>query len=231
MKLYNCLIVDDAESDALLLQRYLVELSLFAEITVCTSYQEAQKTLLTKEFDLFFFDVMMGKDNGLKLVDIVPKQAPVIIVSSHQNYAVDSYELNVVDFLLKPVEQNRFLRSVKKALNVYTSNQSILTDHLVYLKVGRRMHRFTLSEIQFIEAYGIYTKIHQLGKVIVTNETITSLDKLLPKRHFRRVHKSYIINLDTITSYGSNFLCVNDSKIPIGASYRSEMQTIFNLIG
>lgn len=231
MHAYTCLIVDDSIPDALFLEQTLTDLTLFDTITVCSAYAEAFATLVRQQpYDLIFLEVELNGDNGLNLLSAVPQLPPVVVVSACDRYAVQCFDLNVADYIQKPITKERLLRSINRAINLSIDSESVLTPQEIFLKVGRRLQKFVFSEIDYIEAYGIYTKVYFRKNIAVVNEPIMALEKRLPTRFFRRVHKSYIINLDHVTAYNQNNFFIDEQKIPIGNTYRADLPNVFNAI-
>ncbi|WP_375447791.1 LytR/AlgR family response regulator transcription factor [uncultured Fibrella sp.] len=231
MQTYRCLIVDDSESAALLLKQYLTELSIFSHLTICPSHHEAISALFYETYDLIFLDIELNANSGLDLLRAGQKLPPVIVTSAYSTYAVDCYDLDIADYLQKPFSKSRLLRGVHRAIGMTVDKESIVTSQVIFLKVGRRLQKFAFCTIDYIEAYGIYCKVHYKGKVEVVNEPIMVLEERLPTHYFRRVHKSYIVNLDHITSYNHNNFFFGEAKIPIGISYRDHLPNIYQLLG
>ncbi|RYF71018.1 MAG: response regulator transcription factor [Cytophagaceae bacterium] len=231
MQTYRCLLIDDSNPAEMTLKNSLTELSIFSQLTICTTYIDAINTLLCDAHDLIFLCAEFNGSKGLELISSTPKLPPVVVVSSSSQFAVECYDLNVVDYLLKPFSQARLLRSIHRAIGISVHKESITTSQVVFLKVGRRLQKFAFNQIDYIEAYGIYCKIHYQGKVDVVNEPIMVLEERLPLQHFRRVHKSFIVNLDRITSVNHNNFFVGETKIPLGISYRDHLPNIYQLLG
>ena len=231
MHAFRCLIIEDSEPASRLLTEYLTELSLFSQITTCLTLPEASSTLLQETYDLIFLDVELDNQNGLELFSAIDGLPPVIVMSAHDKYAVRCFDLNVVDYLQKPFGKLRLIRSIDRAIGVSASKENVVTNEAIFLKIGRRLQKFDFTHIDYIEAYGIYSKIHFQSRYDVVNESITTLGNRLPKHLFRRVHKSYVVNLNQITSYNQNNFFIGEAKIPLGTSYREQLPNFYNLIG
>jgi two-component system, LytTR family, response regulator LytT len=222
MRTYTCLIVEDSDINALLLKEYLTELALFDNIVVCESVNEASVVLLQQSVNLIFLDVELKAESGLELLTTFDRLPPVIVVSAHERYAVDCFDLNVADYLKKPYTQKRLLRGIKRALGLVLEKEPIAVHDVIFLKIGRRLQKFPYNQIDYIEAFGIYCKIHYQKQFHVVNETISTLESRLPTKLFRRVQKSFIINLTHVTSYNQNNFYINDKKIRVSAAYRED---------
>ncbi len=230
MQALNCLIIDDSAPDALFLQDQLNNLALFNTITTCRTFNEAYTALTQHTFSLIFLDVEVDNNSGLDLLQAIDTMPPVIVITAHDHYAVQCFDLDVADYIQKPVNRVRLLRSIQRAVGLSINEDTVLTSQEIFLKVSRRLQKFAFNEIDYIEAYGIYSKIHFGKKIEVVNEPIMTLEKQLPTRLFRRVHKSYIINMKRVTAYNQNNFFVEEAKIPIGVSYRADLPNVFNAL-
>jgi two-component system, LytTR family, response regulator LytT len=228
MKAYDCLIVEDSEPMALVLTNQLRELSIVNNISHCTTIAQATQLLISEPVDLIFLDVELNDDSGLSLLNMIDNLPPVVVVSSHTKYAFDCFDLNVADYIQKPVTKSRLLRSINRAVGIGIGKNSVVSNDAIFLKVSRRLQKFPFDSIDYIEAYGIYSKVHFQRKFEVVNDSLAVIEKRLPAQLFRRVHKSYIVNLNHITSYNQNNFFVQDTKIPIGVSYRETIPNIYD---
>ncbi|MGA0557467.1 LytR/AlgR family response regulator transcription factor [Larkinella sp. VNQ87] len=229
MKSRQCLIVDDSESSVILLQEYLSRLPFFMPPQVCGTVADAMILLQQQYFDLIFLDINLPDHIGLDLLRSFPKPLPVIVTSAHTEYAVDSFDLNVKDYLLKPFTFNRFTRALNRALGVQVTPNSLAEENFIFLKVGHSMQRFDYNTIDYIQAFGTYCKVYVAQKVIVVNEIISQLENLLPRQRFLRIHKSYLINLSKINSYTYRHAVIGVAKIPLGAAYRERFEDFLSL--
>ncbi|ARK11141.1 LytR/AlgR family response regulator transcription factor [Fibrivirga algicola] len=231
MHAFRCLIIEDSEPASRLLIEYLTELSLFSQLTPCLTLSDAITTLLRERYDLIFLDVELNSQNGLDLLSAIDDLPPVIVMSAHDKYAIPCFDLNVADYLQKPFGKLRLIRSIDRAIGISATKENVVTNEAIFLKIGRRLQKFDFTQVDYIEAYGIYSKIHFQGRCDVVNEPIMTLGNRLPKHLFRRVHKSYIVNLSHITSYNQNNFFIGEAKIPLGTSYREQLPNLYNLVG
>lgn len=229
MKIYQILIVEDEDCYVNSLKEYLTRLPFISSADVCQTAGAAFDLLSRNTYDMVFLDVGLPHLGGIELLNALPKHPSIIVTTAHPNYAVDCYDLNVIDYLLKPYTYQRFLKAVGRTLNVQFSASGMADSKSIFIKVSRSMHRFLYDEINHIEASGIYSKVYHNQRATLVNETISSLEARLPSQKFMRVHKSYIVNLDSIGSYGHTNLIVNGSRIPMGASYRSKFENFLNV--
>lgn len=227
----QAMIVEDDEEAVTVLTDFLSQLPFFARPTVCRSVPEAMMALTNGAFDLIFLDMHLSGMSGMDLLKTLSGRHPVIVTTSHPDYAVESFDLNVADYLLKPFTLQRFLRAVGRATNVHLAPNTLTEPAAAFLKIGRKVRRFDFDAIDFVEAYGIYSKVWSNEQAVVVNETISALETLLPQHQFMRVHKSYLISLNKVVSYDFRHVWVGAEKIPLGgAAYREQFQAYLNLL-
>ncbi|KAA9349637.1 LytR/AlgR family response regulator transcription factor [Larkinella humicola] len=230
MKYRQCLIVDDSDSAVAILQEYLARLPFFMPPQVSGTVRDATSLLQQQHFDLILLDISLPDQMGLDLLRSFPKPLSVIVTTANPDFAVESYDLDVADYLLKPFSFNRFIRAVNRALGVQLAQNSLTEDRFIFLKVGHAMQRFDYDAIEYIQAFGTYCKVMINQKVVVVNEIISNLENLLPRHKFLRIHKSYLLNLSKINSYNYRTIFVGTAKIPLGASYRDKFEGFLNLL-
>ncbi|RRB04757.1 LytR/AlgR family response regulator transcription factor [Larkinella rosea] len=224
----QCLIIGDSNTTEL--SNYLNQLPLFSAADVCTSLTEAWKMLRQKSYNLVWLDMHKPDQTGLDMIRSFPKHIPVIVTSTHADFAVDSFDLGVVDYLLKPFTFLRFTRAINRALSAQLTTGNATKHPFIFLKMGYSFQRFDYQDIDYVQAYGIYSKIIRRQKVDAVNDTISNLEQGLPNEQFLRVHKSYIVNLAKMTSYSSRTISIGDHQIPLGAAYRERFQGFLSLL-
>jgi len=230
MKNYRYLIVEDSPQAVAILQDYLGRLPFFMPAHVCSTVGEAMILINQYAFDLIFLDMELPDQSGLDLLHSFPTRMPVIVTSAHDNFAVDCYDLNVADYLRKPFSIQRFMRSINRALDVQFSLNRFAEQEGIFLKSGRNVQRFSYDNISYVEALGSYCKVYTYNKVELVNDTISNLDASLPKQWFVRIHKSFIVNVDKITSYSHRQVSIGAMQIPIGAIYRERFQGFLSML-
>lgn len=230
MKNYLPLIVEDDDSSTLILMEYLQKLPFLQKPIVCKTAFEALGALKQHHFDMVFLDMHLPDLSGEELLQFFPKRVPTIITTSDPNFAVNCFDFDVADYLMKPFSFLRCVRAVNRALEMQVSDNSVADAHSIFLKVGRQLKQFHYKDIDYVEAFGIYSKLIGHHQVTVVNETITSLEERLPKRNFARVQKSYIVNVEKIATYDTKYLQLGTTKIPIGLTYRNSLQGFWNLL-
>lgn len=230
MKSKSYIIIDDSIADAGFLKQHL-DLVPFLELyKICSSVEESIGVLANQKIDLLFLDIKLSGQSGLDLLKFSSSLPPVIIVSAYPEYAIESYEIGkAADYLLKPFTYERLLIGLNRALSIQIKPTSIAESNFIFLKMGRKIQRFDYMSIDYIEAYGIYSKVICNGHTYTVNERLVTLTELMPDQFFMRVHKSYLINITKITGYDRNYLWLGQLKIPIGISFRPKLEGLLRL--
>ena len=226
MNLYNCIIVEDEPLAQNVLKKYIGEHPTLELIAVCNNALEAQSILTQQNIDLIFLDINLPKLSGINFIKTLLRPPLVIFTTAYPEFAVEGFELNAVDYLLKPFSFERFLKAVNKAFEkLNTTNQSNDGNKtaFIFLKADKKIHKVDLDSIHFIEAIGDYMKVVTDTGQLIINETMKKLQEELPVKSFIRVHKSFIISRNKIRFIEGNYVQVEDKSIPIGATYRNEV--------
>lgn len=220
----NCIIVDDEPLARELLASYVDQLPYLNCISICQGAVEAFAVLHQQKVDVVFLDIEMPGITGINFLRSLKTAPKVIFTTAYPNYAVDAFEIEAIDYLLKPITFERFVKSVQK-LNTngrettagHNSSQQL--THL-FLKVDRRLVKADFKEIIYIEAFGDYLKVHTPERTYTTYMTMGKIEELLPAAAFTRIHRSTIINKSCIKFIEGNFVCVNDVHLSIGLTYK-----------
>lgn len=235
-KQLNCIIVDDEPMAREILQTHLEKITFVNVLATCKNAMEAYNVLNSQTIDLVFLDINMPEVSGLSLAKSINKDINVIFTTAYRDYAVDGFNLEAVDYLLKPISFERLLQAINKLnknLVVTVQNPVKKTTHkqdFVFVRADRKMVKINFSDINYIESLSDYIKIHLADKTIVTRETISNIEAKLPQADFLRVHRSYIISIAKISSFTNEFIEVNAKAIPISRSYKtSVLNTLENL--
>lgn len=230
MKLKRYLVIDDKDSDVEYLKKQLDKFPLFQMVAVVTTIEAAIEILALHTVDLIFLDVRLTNQSGLILLRSTSSLPPVIIISAYPEYAIESYEIGKTsDYLLKPFSEERLHIALTRALQYQINANYVIEVNAIFLKLGRKIQRFEYHSIDYIEAFGGYSKVYSNGQMNLVNERLSLLTKLLPSRYFVRVHKSYLINIGMITSYDRNNLWLGKTKVPIGVSFRPRVDNLLAL--
>ena len=232
----NCIIIDDEPLAHTIIESYCQHLE---DVTILHSYKSAMEALHcinTKSVDLIFLDINMPVLKGLDFLRTLENPPMVIITSAYQEYALEGYELNVIDYLLKPFELSRFLKAVNKALNSMpsVSNTQILNaksypplyPKQIFIKSDRKIHQIHTIDILFLESAGSYVKIHLEDRMIMTLERLSNYENLLAGDDFIRVHKSFIVAIGKIETLEGNCITIKGNSIPVGKTYRVSVKKI-----
>ncbi len=223
----KCLVIDDEPLAITLLREHISRVPFLELAYTSDNPLDALIKINSNPVDLIFLDIQMPQLNGIQFMQLLQNRAQVIIASAYHEYAIEGFEHNVVDYLLKPISFERFYRSVEKAYNIQYPNAKISTPvkqisdtgGYVFVKVENKMVRVELDDILFIEGLKNYVSIVTKTQKIMSLQVMKQLEEALPPNRFIRVHKSYIIALDKITSIERQEILIKDRIIPIGATY------------
>ncbi|WP_296385442.1 response regulator transcription factor [Winogradskyella sp.] len=220
------IIVDDETASHDNIKDYASNLSYLSFQKSCYNAFEALEYLNKHSIDLIFLDINMPKLSGLEFLKTLSNPPKIIITTAYKEFALEGYELNIEDYLLKPFNFSRFVKSVSKVSDALTikpnpiQNTEIIEDTKIFIKEDKKYYQIKLKDILFIEAYGNYVKINMADKMIVCHQTLTSFTHNLPENQFIRVHKSFIISIDKIELIEGNRIHIQNHKIPIGKMYK-----------
>jgi len=227
MKL-RCLLIDDEPPALKVLARYISEIGGMEITGQCRNAIEALEVLYQKQVDVIFLDIKMPRIIGTEFLKNLSHPPKVIFVTAYREYAVDGFELDAVDYLVKPVSFERFFKAITKLNRVMGRETSavIAIDApnpaaFVYVKVDRDMKKVFVNDIQYIESWKDYIKIFLTdGKNFLVKQSISAMENLLSEHKFMRVHRSYIISLDKVSGYNNISLQLGGHEIPIGRLYK-----------
>lgn len=221
--MYNCIIVDDEELARNLIKNHLSQLADFKIVAICESAIAASKVLQEEQVDLMFLDIEMPVLRGTDFFKNLLNKPNVIFTTAHRDYAIDGFDLNAVDYLLKPITFSRFFKSIEKfrALQSVkpTSEESIKND-FIFIRKDRKQVKVFLDEILYIQSVKDYIKIHLSDRFHMIKYSIAGFEAKLDSR-FLRIHRSYIINMDKVTAYTKQDVEIDNIEIPIGESYKN----------
>ncbi|MEM8527280.1 MAG: LytTR family DNA-binding domain-containing protein [Bacteroidota bacterium] len=222
----RALIIDDEPLAHLVILEYAKDLPDLEIVGQCHLATEALAFLKQEAVDLIFLDINMPKIKGLDFLRILKKKPLVIITSAYEEYALESFELAVCDYLLKPFRMDRFLKAVQRAKELYESkntNDSTLQkdESSLFIKSDKRLIQLQMDDIYYLESYGNYIKVWLAQTFHLTPSTLTAFERQLPSQQFYKIHKSYLINLRQIDYLEGNTVVLKNGKIlPIGKNHR-----------
>jgi DNA-binding LytR/AlgR family response regulator len=229
-KTIQCIIVDDERIARDILEDHLQKIEAINIVGSCKNAIDAFNIINSNKIDLIFLDINMPEISGLSFAGSINKDIKIIFTTAYREYAVDGFNLKAVDFLLKPISFERLLQAVNKFLVETIPVKSIKREELVYQKSDfifvrsdRKMIKINFSDVSYIESLGDYLKINLSNKIIITRETITSIEAKLPKNEFLRIHRSFIISINKIESFTNEFVEVNNKALPISRSYKKDV--------
>tara|TARA_R110002050_G_scaffold145217_1_gene270723 strand:- start:28 stop:711 length:684 start_codon:yes stop_codon:yes gene_type:complete len=220
MNKLKCVIVDDEPMAREIIASYIDKSPNLELLESCKNASEAIVFMQDYKADLFFLDINMPEINGLSLAKIINSKGQIIFTTAYRDYAVDGFNLNVVDYLLKPISFDRFLEAVQKV----STPEIIKNDNdFMFVRADRKMVKIDFNSILYIESLSDYVKIFTTEKTIVIRETISSLQEKLPAKKFIRIHRSFIISFKKIDSYTNEFIEINQKALPISRSYKESV--------
>ena len=231
MQQYNCIIVEDEPLAAEVLQDYILQVPFLQLKGICADAIYAMEMLQTEKIDLIFLDIHLPKLKGLDFIKTLKHPPHIIIVSAYHEYALQGYEYNVIDYLLKPVEFSRFLMAVNKLKQPAAIESNIqvasYTGERPYLffNVSKKKVKIFLDEVLYIESLKEYIRIFTKTKSILTKFQLGQIEEVLAKNNFLRVHRSFIVAKDKIEAFSAIDIEINGKQIPVGRSYKDLVQS------
>jgi len=229
-KTCNCIIVDDEPIAREILENHLHKIDAIKVVATCKNAIEAFNEINSKQVDLIFLDINMPEISGLSFAKSINKNIKVIFTTAYREYAIDGFNLQAVDYLLKPISFERLLQAVNKYLGekntVEVSNTPEITpekNDFIFVRADRKMVKINFSEINYVESFSDYIKIISTGKTIITRETISNIEAKLPKSNFLRIHRSYIVSIPKIESFTNEFIEIHKKALPISRSYKKDV--------
>lgn len=236
----RCLVVDDEPLAISVLQDYISQLETLTVVGTCSNAVEALLFLQKNKVDLLFLDIQMPKLTGIDFLKTLPNRPKVIFTTAFREYALEGFELNVLDYLLKPIPFDRFLVAINKYYSGSVSAQALPSllvpadqdgtgEQFIYLKSDKKMVKVILSEILYIESLKDYVKVKTRSGEVVSYQRISYLEEKLPDRRFLRIHRAFIIATDKIRSFNSSMIDVGGQELPIGRQYKAEVMKILGI--
>jgi DNA-binding LytR/AlgR family response regulator len=231
MQTLKCLLVDDEPPAREIIRRYIETVPMLQLVGECGNAIQAISFLQQNQADLIFLDIRMPQLKGNEFLKVVKNPPPVIITTAHAEYALEGYELDVIDYLLKPIQFDRFIKAVNKAF-IFKGQHAVETkpatehakqENFVYFRADRKMVKVMLRDILYVESMKDYVKVFTGNEVIVTKQSLNSVEAMLPENQFIRTHRSYIVSLSKVRSYTHELIEINKEEIPIGKLYRHEV--------
>ena len=236
----KCLIIDDEPLARDLIRNHIEKLDSFEIVAECGDAMKALQELRDQKVDLMFMDIQMPQITGIEFLKILKNPPKVIITTAFREYALDGFELDVVDYLLKPITFERFLKSVNKyyqetqeevQTNTPVAEVTQAEESFIYVKENKRVIKVYLHDILYVEGLSEYVQIYTDRKKIITKTSMTNLEEKLPGDGFLRIHKSFIVSLSRIEAFTTHSIEVPGKEIPIGRSYKNAVLEALQLKG
>ncbi len=239
MNRIQCLVVDDEPLAIDVVENYIGHLDTLALAGRCSNAVEALLFLQRTKVDLLFLDIQMPKLTGIDFLKTLSHPPRVILTTAYRDYALEGFELNVLDYLLKPVSFERFLSAVNKyhaatAMQIHSPDKPVQVmpgDPFIYVKADKKMVKVFLREILYIESLKDYVRIKTVERDIITYQRITYLEEKLPDDQFLRIHRSYIVAINKIRSFNAITVDIGTAAIPIGRLYKTEVMKMLDVEG
>lgn len=220
----NCLIVDDEPIAQDILKEFVSKVDFLNLTGVCNNAHDAFSEVQKNQIDLVFLDINMPGIDGIALAKILPKNVQVIFTTAYREFAVEGFNLEATDYLLKPIPFERFLQAVNKVRESKSiSNPIAERPDFIFVRQDRKMEKIGIQEILFVESYADYIKIHLPDRVSIVRESISNFEKKLPEKQFIRFHRSYIGNISKIDSYTNEYLEIGGKALTISRSFKKEV--------
>jgi DNA-binding LytR/AlgR family response regulator len=219
---YKCIIVDDEPPAIKVLKKYIESVPQLEICGTCKNAFEALELLTKERVDLIFLDIHMPKLIGTEFLKTLHHPPKIIFTTAHKGFAIEAFELDAVDYLLKPISFERFLKAVNKVLqiNYPLAKTPTPTVSFVYFRADRKMIKVFLKDIQYIESYKDYVVIHmEDGEGLRVKITLNHVEEMLPVNQFLRIHRSFIVSVDKITAFTKTDVEIGRTELPIGKSF------------
>ena len=229
----NCIIVDDEEMSRTAMKHLVSQVQYLKLVGICSNATEALNILTDNKIDLLLLDIEMPEMNGLQLIKSLKKPPLTILATSKKEYAIEAFECNVVDYLVKPIQLDRFFRAIEKGKEIFDNSHQTVdfsTKDNVFIKNNGALVKINMKDILWIEALGDYITIHTPLKKYTIHSTMKTIEDRLGQEKFIRVHRSFIVSIDNISSVDDNIVAIDKQLIPIGAVYKENLTKRLNLL-
>lgn len=224
MKTYKVLIVDDEEPARGLLSMHVSKIKELELVGACENAIDAKIMLANHFVDILLLDIQMDEITGLDLLRMLKSPPTTILTTAYSEYALEGYELDVIDYLVKPITFERFFKAISKAMDFvqFRANTSLIPSPepiplftYMFIKVEQRMVKVAFEDLLYLESFGEYVKVHTIKGMHLTLKSLTYFEERLPKHQICRIHRSFMVNLDKIETIEDNGIRIGDKRIPI----------------
>ncbi|WP_378173103.1 LytR/AlgR family response regulator transcription factor [Aquimarina sp. SS2-1] len=232
----KCMVVDDEPLAREIIENYIARIDHLQLVSSCANALEAFNIIAKDKVDLIFLDIQMPELTGIDFLRELNPAPKIIFTTAYSDYAVDAFHLEAIDYLLKPIEFSRFLKSIHKVLKLISTASTQINlntdlpkeanypDTFIYLKVEKKMQKIFLKDILFIESLKNYIRVKTIDREIIAYKSISNIESLLPGSRFIRVHRSFIIAIDHIDSFSSTEIDLKGIRIPVGRNYKESVK-------
>lgn len=223
----NCLVVDDEPIAREGIMEYIAQIDYLFAVAQCKSAAEAAGLLQKHKVDLIFMDIQMPKITGIEFVKALPDPPLIIFTTAYSEYALEGFELDVLDYLLKPISFPRFLKSVEKAQSYLRSinKEPASGQDFFFIKCNGKIENITTADVIYVEALANYVIIHTRQKKYITYLTFSGIEGQLPAHLFVRIHKSYLVAIAAIQTIDGNEVITSSVRLPLSKSYRQDVMS------
>jgi len=227
----KCLIVDDEALARNVLEKYISEIEALELVFQCNNALDALSYMAQNSVDIIFLDINMPELNGLEMVRTLPNPPKIIICTAYSEFALESFEYGVTDYLLKPIKFERFVKAVNRVIQMNITDNKTIEDNgsydpkirSIFVKENSIIRKIDFEDLLYVEAYGNYLKIETKSHQFVIRGTLTEFGIKLPDNLFIRAHKSFIVSISNIKKLEGNILVIGNKEIPVGHLYRNEL--------
>lgn len=234
---YNCLIVDDEKPARDLIKSYVEQIVSLKLIGECASALEAVDIVANQNIDIIFLDIQMPGLTGIDFIKSMKNSPAIILITAYENYAIEGFELDVTDYLLKPVEFQRFLKAVTKAIDSINNAKNINTadqieknkdNDFIFVKTNKELIKVAVKDILYVESLREYVQIITTKQKLITYQSIYKFAEVLPKNIFFRCHRSYIVNVSVIDKVIGNLIFIGKHRVPVSRGQRESFLEFIN---
>lgn len=232
----QCIIIDDEPLAIKVINSHVAKFDFIEVVAECKNAMQAIEILKNQNINLMFLDINMPKITGLEFLKSLPHPPYVIITTAYREYAIEGFDLDVVDYLLKPISFDRFLKAINKFCE--RQEKSICSNKIetnkkeentyIYVQDGKTIYKIQLDKIFYLEGFGEYVKIHTLEKTFLSRKTMAEYENCLSKSQFIRTHKSFIISLSQVSGFTASTVIIKGKEIPIGRTYKEVVMNSLN---
>jgi DNA-binding LytR/AlgR family response regulator len=221
----RCMAVDDEPLSLRIIEKYVAQLPQLQLVATCSNAFEAMEVLRREPVDLMFLDINMPKLSGISLLKTLDRQPQVIFITAYPQYAVEGFELEATDYLLKPFSFERFVKAVNRTAERMTATreQGSATPGYLLIRADKKLYKIDCTDILYLEAFGDYVKVHTREKMLMTKERLGMLEQDLPDSLFLRIHRSYVIAIQKIDYLEGNSVNIGGAKLPVSQSFKDAL--------